>query len=76
MENILCWIKSNPGVYAYTLEGAGKKILVILNFSDRAASPKTGINTSKAKILLDNYSTPAKDALSRPYEAIIYQLRP
>ena len=68
--------KTNPSVYAYTREGAGKKILVLLNFSDRAATPKTGFNTSKAKILLANYSTPAKDAQLRPYEAIVYQLRP
>ena len=68
--------KNNPGVYAYTREGDGKKILVLLNFSDRAASPKTGINTKRAKILLDNYSTPAKGPQLRPYEAIIYQLRP
>ncbi len=68
--------KENPDVYAYTREAAGKKILVLLNFSHKAATAKTGINTGAAKILLGNYATRAKGSQLRPYEAIVYQLTP
>lgn len=42
-------------------EGAGKKILVMVNFSTKNASAKTGINVSKATVLLGNYATPSRD---------------
>jgi len=66
--------KNNPAVYAYTREGAGKKILVLLNFTTQSATVKTGISTGHAKVLLCNYSSPLKDGKLRPYEAIVYQL--
>jgi oligo-1,6-glucosidase len=66
--------KDNPNVYAYTRELDGKKIVVLLNFSSKKATVNTGINTKKAKILINNYSTPNKKGELRPYEAIIYQL--
>jgi len=66
--------KNNPAVYAYTREGAGKKILVLLNFTTRAATVNTGISTSRAKLLLCNYSSTSKDGKLRPYEALVYQL--
>jgi len=67
--------KNNPAVYAYTREGGGKKILVVLNFTAQPATVKTGISTGGAKILLCNYSIPSKDSQLRPYEAIVYQLK-
>jgi oligo-1,6-glucosidase len=66
--------KENPNVYAYTRELDGKKVLVLLNFSTKNASAKTGIDISKAKVLINNYATPSKTGELRPYEAIIYQL--
>ena len=66
--------KENPNVYAYTRELEGKKVLVLLNFSAKNASAKTGINISKAKVLINNYATPSKTGELRPYEAILYQL--
>jgi oligo-1,6-glucosidase len=66
----------NPAVYAYTREGAGKKLLVVLNFSDHPATVKTGFSTGRTKILLTNYATAAKGSQLRPYEAIVYQLTP
>ena len=64
----------NPEVYAYTRELAGKKILVLLNFKSKPASAKTGLELSKAKVLLGNYPMPSKDGRLRPYEAVIYEL--
>jgi len=66
--------KDNPNVYAYTRELEGKKVLVLLNFSDKNASANTGINISKAKILTNNYATPSKTGELRPYEAIVLEL--
>lgn len=65
---------ANPSVYAYTRELDGKKLLVLLNFKKEAASVKTGLNMSKAKMLISNYGTAGKGAMLRPYEAVIYTL--
>jgi oligo-1,6-glucosidase len=52
----------------------GKKVLVLLNFKDKAASAATGLDLSKAKLLLGNYETsPSPNAGLRPYEAVVYQ---
>jgi oligo-1,6-glucosidase len=66
--------KDNPNVYAYTRELDDKKVLVLLNFSDKNASANIGINISKTKVLINNYPTPSKTGELRPYEAAIYQL--
>jgi len=66
--------KNNPDVYAYTRELDGKKILVVLNFKSRNAIANTGIDISKAKMLLNNYSTKSSNVQLRPYEAVIYEL--
>lgn len=66
--------KENPNVYAYTREWEGKKLLVLLNFTAKPATANTGIDLSKAKVLINNYAEPAEDTHLRPYEAVIYQL--
>jgi len=66
--------KSNPDVYAYTRELDGKKLLVLLNFKSVPASVSIGIDLSKAKVLLNNYSTASSGGALRPYEAIIFEL--
>lgn len=66
--------KNNPNVYAYTRELNGKKLLILLNFKSKAATANTGIDISKAKVLLGNYPQPSADAKLRPYEAVVYQL--
>ena len=66
--------KDNPAVYAYTREWEGKKLLVMLNFSALPAMANTGIDVSKAKILVNNYAEPASETTLRPYEAVIYEL--
>ncbi len=66
--------KNNPNIYAYTRELNGKKMLVLLNFKSKAASVNTGIDLSKAKLLMGNYPSPSTNATLQPYEAVIYQL--
>ena len=53
--------KDNPDVYAYTRELNGRKILVLLNFRDRVAAVNTGLDLSKATVLLGNYATASRD---------------
>jgi oligo-1,6-glucosidase len=60
-------------VYAYTRELDGKKVLVLLNFQDHAASANTGMDVSKAKVLVGNYPAPARDGKLRGYEAVLYE---
>jgi oligo-1,6-glucosidase len=73
--------KTNSQVYAYTRELDGKKMLILLNFSDKAAQVNTGYNANNAKLLLCNYKDVPVQMQSkigpelRPYEAVIYQLK-
>ncbi len=66
--------KNNPDVYAYTREGEGKKLLILLNFSSKAVKANTGIDTNKAKLLISNYQTASADGMLQPYEASVYEL--
>jgi len=65
--------KDNPNVYAYTRELDGKKILVLLNFSNQPASVNTGLDMSHASLLIDNYAKPSSGNTLQPYEAAIYE---
>jgi len=68
--------KDNPDVYAYTREGYGKKMLILLNFRTHSAKANTGLDLGRARLLLDNYpDLPATDTL-RPYEARVYDFTP
>lgn len=64
----------NESVYAYTRELNGKKMLILLNFTEKEATANTGIDMSKAKVVLGNYAEPSKDGKLKPYEAVIYEL--
>jgi oligo-1,6-glucosidase len=66
--------KDNNSVYAYTREYQGKKVLVVLNFTNKTASYTPGLDLSKASIMLDNYDSPSLAGTLKPYEAAIYQL--
>ena len=66
--------KNNPDVYSYTRELDGKKILIVLNLKNTIAAVITGIDTSKAKVLLSNYPSHLADGKLQPCEAIIYEL--
>jgi oligo-1,6-glucosidase len=64
--------KDNPDIYAYTRVLNGKKMLILLNFHSRPATVHTGIDLTRAKILLDNYPAARKTSSLRPYEAVVY----
>jgi oligo-1,6-glucosidase len=66
--------KDNPDVYAYTRELDGKKFLVVLNFKNKTAMVNTGIDLSKAKVLIGNYKSPSVNGHLQPYEAVVYEL--
>lgn len=69
--------RENPNVFAYTRELKEKKLLVLLNFSDKQSSFNVEILTSKSKIILDNYTNTKnlKKHILRPYEAVIIELK-
>lgn len=69
--------KDNPDVFAYTRELDGKKLLILLNFSEKNTAYTLPISTAKSKIILDNYSNTKKIKKNtlRPYEAVILELR-
>lgn len=66
--------KQNPDVYAYTRQLGPKKMLILLNFHGHNATATTGIDMSKAKVLLGNYARPSANGELRPYEAVVYEL--
>ena len=66
--------KDNPDVYAYTREGYGKKMLILLNFRSHPAAANTGIDLSNARLLLDNCPAPPGGDGLRPYEARVYEV--
>ncbi len=71
--------KDNPNVYAYTRERERKKILILLNFTDKEASAKIGMDIKN--VLLSNYKSIlvsngfSNEIKLRPYEALICQLK-
>jgi oligo-1,6-glucosidase len=66
--------KDNADVYAYTRELNGRKMLVVLNFRDRAASLDAGVDWSKVKVMLGNYPVASRQGRLQPYEAVVYEL--
>jgi len=66
--------KSNPDVYAYARELDGRKLLILLNFRNEPKVASTGLDLSKGKVLIDNYTEPSTDGKLKPYEAVVYQL--
>lgn len=66
--------KDNPQVYAYTREYGGKKMLVLLNFSNTAAKANTGIDLGGAKLLINNYASGNSTTELRPWEAVVYDI--
>ncbi|NJM54191.1 MAG: alpha-glucosidase [Blastocatellia bacterium] len=64
----------NESVYAYIRELNGKKLLILLNFTDKEATANTGVDMKQAKVALGNYATPSIDGKLKPYEAVVYEL--
>ncbi len=67
--------KDNKDVYTYTREAAGKKFLIILNFTKNNAAVETGLDLSKAKVLLTNYPAASTGGTLKAYEAVIYEIK-
>jgi oligo-1,6-glucosidase len=66
---------ANPSIFAYTRSLNGKKLLVLLNFKATDAKlDATGLDLSKAKVLIGNYATPSMNGQLKPYEAVILEL--
>ena len=67
--------KENPDTYAYTRELNGRKILVLLNFTSHPFNTNTGIDLSKALLLISNYKHASSTSTLQPYEASVYELK-
>jgi oligo-1,6-glucosidase len=67
----------NKSVYAYQREYEGKKVLIILNFTDKSAN--TSVNLKNTKFLISNYPSKNNSVINklvlRPYEALIYEVK-
>jgi oligo-1,6-glucosidase len=63
--------KENPDVFAFLRELDGKRVLVLLNFTDKNTS--YNIKLGKNKVLLNNYNdtTEIKKNTLRPYESVV-----
>ncbi len=64
----------NPHVYAYTRESSGRRLLVLLNFSETDSEAHTGLNLDGARPLIGNYSDAPTGGRLRPYEAVVSEL--
>lgn len=68
----------NPKVYAYTREDDGRKLLILLNFSEIESNVNISYDLSNARVLLSNYSIEKNDRNDsktlRPYESLIIEL--
>jgi oligo-1,6-glucosidase len=67
--------KDNPNIYAYTRELDGKKLLILLNFSNKTATVNLDYDIVNAKVLIGNYTDISLDKNLKPYEAIILELK-
>lgn len=66
--------KDNPSVYAYTRTMNEKTFLVLLNFTGAEATVNTGLDLTKAALVIGNYSKPSTTNSLQPYEALIFAL--
>jgi oligo-1,6-glucosidase len=65
----------NPDTYAYTRELNGRKLLVLLNFTNKTAPAQTGMDLGNATVLIGNYQKPSKSGMLMPYEAVVYEVK-
>jgi len=67
--------KDNKDVYAYTREGNGTKMLIVLNFTKNNSAFNAGVDVSKLKVVLSNYKDASAGAGLRPYEAVVCEMQ-
>jgi oligo-1,6-glucosidase len=65
--------KKNPDVFAYLRELDGKRVLVLLNFTEKNTSYNLNLKLGKNEVLLNNYNdtTKIKNNTLRPYESLV-----
>jgi len=65
--------KENPDVFAYLRELDGKRVLVLLNFTDKNTTYNLNLKLGKNEVLLNNYNdtTKVKNNKLRPYESLV-----
>ncbi len=69
--------RENPEIYAYTREKDGKKVLVLLNFSDKKSRIEMPEIGAQKGILINNYDAVEQQnnaVTLQPYQAIIFRL--
>lgn len=64
----------NPNVYSFTRELNGKRLLVLLNFSEHELTPDTDVSLSGSRLLIGNYPAAAEVGRLRPYETAVLEL--
>jgi oligo-1,6-glucosidase len=63
---------NNPSVFAYKRSLNGKNILVLLNFKAKDTKVDlSGLDLSKAEVLISNQATPSVFGQLKPYEAVV-----
>lgn len=67
--------RENPNVFAYKRELDGKKLLVLLNFTNKIAVYDLNIKLRKHEVILNNYNDckKIKNNELRPYESMIIE---
>lgn len=64
----------NPDVFAYTRTLNNKTFLILLNFKNKTATVKTGLDLGKGKTVLNNYGSANVSETLQPYEASVIEL--
>ncbi len=67
--------KENPAIFAYIRELDGRKLLILLNFTDKEAKLNSDLKLSNAKLLLGNYNNASTNGTLKPYEAVVLELK-
>lgn len=71
--------RANPAVHAYTREGNGKRMLILLNFTGKPSATTTGLLLNGARMVLTTYTTApagnvtASEVKLRPGEALVHE---
>ena len=66
--------KENPAIFVYIRTSDNKKLLIVLNFSEKESKINTTIDVSNSKVILSNYNATLFSKILKPYEAIILEI--
>jgi oligo-1,6-glucosidase len=62
----------NENIFAYTREFEGRKLLILVNFTETTATANVPFDLSNAKVLFGNYDD--FDGKLKPYQAVILEI--